>query len=236
MTHIQWFGPSTLTELTLLVLAFVLSVVIGWERHRKLKSAGMRTHTLVGVGSAVFTLVSAYGFSSVTSGAITLDPSRIAAQIVSGIGFLGAGLIFVRQNTVSGLTTAASIWATAAVGMACGAGSPALAIMATVLQLVAVTLLGRRHGRRQGQRQQHTVVVRYRPGEGALARVLSVARHREASVVVIDSRLLERDGRPQRWEATVSVEPRAARMEQLLADFSDVPGIKRVRLVDEDAT
>lgn len=236
MTHIQWFGPSTLTELTLLVLAFVLSVVIGWERHRKLKSAGMRTHTLVGVGSAVFTLVSAYGFSSVTSGAITFEPSRIAAQIVSGIGFLGAGLIFVRQNTVSGLTTAASIWATAAVGMACGAGSPALAIMATVLQLVAVTLLGRRRGRRQGQRQQHTVVVRYRPGEGALARVLSVARHREASVVVIDSRLLERDGRPQRWEATVSVEPRAARMEQLLADFSDVPGIKRVRLVDEDAT
>lgn len=235
MMHIQWFSQSTLTELTLLLLAFALSALIGWERHRKLKSAGMRTHTLVGVGSAVFTLVSAYGFGGVSGAEGVMDPSRIAAQIVSGIGFLGAGLIFVRQNVVSGLTTAASIWATAAVGMACGAGSPLLAIMATALQLVAVTSLGRGRRKRQGRGRQHTVVLRYRPGEGALARALTVARSQEAKAVVIDSRVLERDGRPQRWEATVSVEPNAARLEQLLADFSDVPGIRRVRLVDEDA-
>lgn len=235
MMHIQWFSASTLTELTLLLLAFALSALIGWERHRKLKSAGMRTHTLVGVGSAVFTLVSAYGFGGVAGDEGVMDPSRIAAQIVSGVGFLGAGLIFVRQNAVSGLTTAASIWATAAVGMACGAGSPLLAIMATALQLLAVTLLGRGRGRRLSRARQHTVVLRYRPGEGALARALTVARSQEAKAVVIDSRVLERDGRPQRWEATVSVEPNAARLEQLLADFSDVPGIRRVQLVDEDA-
>lgn len=235
MMDIQWFGPSTLTELTLLILAFVLSAVIGWERHRKLKSAGMRTHTLVGVGSAVFTLVSAYGFSTVTSDAISLDPSRIAAQIVSGVGFLGAGLIFVRQNSVSGLTTAASIWSTAAVGMACGAGSPMLAIMATVLQLVAVTMLGR--WRRPGlqERRPRAVVLRYRPGKGSLAQVLAVAKRQEATAVVIDSRLMERDGRSQRWEATVSVEAHKTRLEDLLADFADVPGVKRVRLIDEEA-
>lgn len=236
MMQIQWFGPTTLTEITLLMIAFALSALIGWERHRKLKSAGMRTHALVGVGSAVFTLVSAYGFSEVTGGAVAMDPSRIAAQIVSGVGFLGAGLIFVRQNAVSGLTTAASIWATAAVGMACGAGSPTLAVVATVVQLVAVTLLGRRRGGRRGGEHHHLVVLRYRPGRGALAKALSLAGGQEAPAVVVESRLLERDGRPQRWEATVYVDARRARMDRLLADFADVPGIKRVTLVDEHAT
>jgi putative Mg2+ transporter-C (MgtC) family protein len=126
-----WVSSTTWTETTLLGLAFVLSAVIGLERHRRFKSAGLRTHTLVGVGSAVFTLVSAYGFADVPGrGAAAVDPSRIAAQVVSGVGFLGAGVIFVRRGSVSGLTTAASVWLTAAVGMACGAGLPALAVMA----------------------------------------------------------------------------------------------------------
>jgi putative Mg2+ transporter-C (MgtC) family protein len=105
-------------------LAFLLSSLIGVEREWRQKSAGLRTHTLVGVGAALFVLVSKYGFSDVLGSHVTLDPSRVAAQIVSGIGFIGGGLIFVRGDAVKGLTTAAIVWVTAAIGMACGAGLP----------------------------------------------------------------------------------------------------------------
>src|SRR5829696_4943490 len=146
-----WVSDTTWTEMGLLALAFVLSATIGLERNRRFKSAGLRTHTLVGVGSTVFTLVSAYGFAGVMGRTAAVDPSRIAAQIVSGIGFLGAGVIFVRRGSVSGLTTAASIWLTAAIGMACGAGMPALAVMATAFHLLTVTVLAKLGRRIQGE-------------------------------------------------------------------------------------
>ncbi|MGH1526190.1 MgtC/SapB family protein [Leifsonia sp. L25] len=118
-----WLPTGELVpQLVALLLAFVLSAVIGVERERQFKSAGLRTHILVGLGSALFTLVSAFGFTAF--GLPATDPSRIAAQIVTGIGFVGAGVIFVNRGNVVGLTTAASIWMTAAVGMACGAGLP----------------------------------------------------------------------------------------------------------------
>src|SRR6201992_3833296 len=105
----------------------LLSAVIGLEREIRQKSAGLRTHTMVGVGAALFMLISKYGFTDVLRlGLVTLDPSRVAAQIVTGIGFIGAGLIFVRRDSVRGLTTAASVWVTAAVGSAAGASLPAL--------------------------------------------------------------------------------------------------------------
>jgi putative Mg2+ transporter-C (MgtC) family protein len=114
-------------------LALVLSTAIGLEREMRQKSAGLRTHTLVGVGAALFVLVSTYGFSDVlVPGRTVLDPSRVAAQVVSGIGFIGGGLIFVRRDAVRGLTTAAGVWLTAAVGMAAGADLPVLAIAATL--------------------------------------------------------------------------------------------------------
>ena len=119
-------------------LAFVLSSLIGLERELRQKSAGLRTHALVGVGAALFMLVSKYGFFDVLSDDVMLDPSRIASQIVTGIGFIGGGLIFVRRDVVSGLTTAASIWLTAAIGMAAGAGMATLAVAATVAFFVAV--------------------------------------------------------------------------------------------------
>ncbi|WP_315899764.1 MgtC/SapB family protein [Arthrobacter alpinus] len=97
--------------------AVVLPTLIGLERRINNKSAGTRTHALVGLGAALFVVVSKYGFSDVlVAGEVMLDPSRVAAQIVSGIGFIGAGLVFVRQNKVRGLTTASLIWLTAAVG------------------------------------------------------------------------------------------------------------------------
>jgi putative Mg2+ transporter-C (MgtC) family protein len=107
-------------QLAELGLAMVLSAAIGLEREIRQKSAGLRTHTLVGFAAALIMLVSEYGFFDVLSAHVTLDPSRIAAQIVSGIGFIGGGLIFIRRGAVRGLTTAAVIWLTAAVGMAAG--------------------------------------------------------------------------------------------------------------------
>src|ERR1700743_2861526 len=96
-------------------LALLLSACIGLERELRQKNAGLRTHTLVGVGSALFMLISKYGFTDVLEKQmVVLDPSRVAAQIVSGIGFIGAGLIFVHRGSVRGLTTAASIWVPAA--------------------------------------------------------------------------------------------------------------------------
>src|ERR1700722_9395317 len=109
-----------------LAMAFVLSALIGVEREIRQKSAGLRTYTLVGFASALIMLVSKYGFGDILSERVVLDPSRIAAQIVTGIGFIGGGLIFVRRDNVRGLTTAAIVWLTAAVGMACGAGLPLL--------------------------------------------------------------------------------------------------------------
>ena len=113
-------------------VAFLLSGLIGLEREIRQKAAGLRTYTTVGVGAALFTLVSKYGFTDVLhSGTVVLDPSRMAAQIVSGLGFIGAGVIFVHRGSVQGLTTAATIWLTAAVGAAAAAGLPLLAVLAT---------------------------------------------------------------------------------------------------------
>lgn len=122
-----------------LLLALVLSAIIGLEREIRQKAAGLRTHTLVGLGAALFMLVSKYGFGDVLwPEHVMLDPSRVAAQIVSGIGFIGAGVIFVRRDAVRGLTTAAVVWVTAAVGMACGAGLPWLAVATTAGHLAVV--------------------------------------------------------------------------------------------------
>jgi putative Mg2+ transporter-C (MgtC) family protein len=115
-------------QLVDLGLALVLCSLIGLEREIRQKAAGLRTHALVGLGAGLFMLVSKYGFGDLLGlPGIALDPSRVAAQIVSGIGFIGGGLIFVRRDDVRGLTTAATIWLAAAVGAACGASLPLLA-------------------------------------------------------------------------------------------------------------
>ena len=122
-------------------LAAVLGGAVGAEREFRDREAGLRTHLLVAVGAALFTLVSAYGFADFRYGlrsGITVDPTRIAAQIVSGIGFLGAGAIIRQGLAVRGLTTAATLWAVAAIGMAAGAGYYGGAVITTVIVLVSL--------------------------------------------------------------------------------------------------
>src|SRR5579875_1586224 len=117
--------------------AFGLSFLIGLERELRRKSAGLRTYTIVGTAAALFLLVSKYGFDDVlVPGHVVLDPSRVAAQIVTGIGFMGAGLIFTQGTQVRGLTTAATVWMVTAIGMACGAGLLLLAVAVTFAYFV----------------------------------------------------------------------------------------------------
>ena len=118
---------SPLLDMTLrLLLAIALGAIIGYQRERANKAAGLRTHTLISLGAALFTVVSIFGFSG------AVDPSRVAAGVVAGVGFIGAGVIFrgMRGDGVAGLTTAASIWAAAAVGLAAGAGLWLIAVIA----------------------------------------------------------------------------------------------------------
>lgn len=119
-----------------LTLGLALGAVIGFERELHRQPAGFRTHALVALGSALFTIISAYGFAGPL-----VDPTRIAAQIVSGIGFIGAGTILQYRGNIRGLTTAASLWAVAAIGMAAGAGLLWLALVGTFLILVVLALL-----------------------------------------------------------------------------------------------
>jgi putative Mg2+ transporter-C (MgtC) family protein len=119
-------------------VGLVLGAVIGFERELHRQPAGFRTHALVSLGAALFTVVSAYGFEG-----SSVDPTRIAAQIVTGIGFIGAGTILQHRGSVRGLTTAASLWAVAAIGMASGAGMLSMAVIGTFLILVVLVFLDR---------------------------------------------------------------------------------------------
>ena len=129
------------------VLASICGALIGVERKNRFKEAGLRTHLIVALGSALMMVVSKYGFFDVLEYAtnlgfeIKLDPSRLASNIITGIGFLGAGTIFVRKQIINGLTTAAGLWATAGIGMAIGAGMYAVGIVITLYQILAQIFL-----------------------------------------------------------------------------------------------
>jgi putative Mg2+ transporter-C (MgtC) family protein len=136
-----------------LLLAALLGSLIGLERERLVWAAGLRTHMLVCVGSCLIMIVSAYGFNAVLGPRVVLDPSRVAAQVVSGIGFLGAGSIILRNEVVKGLTTAASLWAVAAVGLAVGGGLYFASMAATAIMLIILAGLKPIEERFRHQRQ-----------------------------------------------------------------------------------
>jgi putative Mg2+ transporter-C (MgtC) family protein len=128
------FWIQQLEYLLRIVVAAVCGAFIGMERKRRLKGAGVRTHLIVALASALMTVVSKYGFFDVTVlDSVNLDPSRVAAGVVSAIGFLGAGVIFMRNQSVIGITTAAGIWATVGVGMAVGAGMYVVGVASAVI-------------------------------------------------------------------------------------------------------
>lgn len=125
-----------------LFIAGLLGAVVGLDREYRAKEAGYRTHFLVSLGSALIMIVSQYGFQQIIQeNSVSLDPSRVAAQVVSGIGFIGAGTIIIQKQFVRGLTTAAGIWATAGIGLAIGAGMYGVGVAVTILTLIGLELL-----------------------------------------------------------------------------------------------
>jgi putative Mg2+ transporter-C (MgtC) family protein len=173
-----------------LVLAAILGAAIGLERELHDHPAGMRTHLLVSLGSAMFAVISAYGYSSFFAANPTAqdNPQRIAAQIVSGIGFLGAGAIIQAGRWVRGLTTAASLWATAAIGLAVGSGEYILSLVGTFLIVLSLGPLNWLIARRRGESEQ---VLRLRletTGLGALGNVTATAVRAGGEVSRVESR------------------------------------------------
>lgn len=120
-----------------IIVAGICGAIIGFERKNRGKEAGIKTHIIVALASALMMIVSKYGFNDLAFGEdFKLDPSRVASQIVSGVGFLGAGMIFIQKRTVQGLTTAAGMWATSGIGMAIGCGMYAIGILSSIVILI----------------------------------------------------------------------------------------------------
>ena len=125
-----------------LLIATALGAVIGFEREYHAKEAGVRTHLLVALGACLFMILSVYGFDfMLVRDHVSFDPSRIASQVVTGIGFIGAGTIILQKQMVRGLTTAAGLWVTAAIGLACGNGMYVVAVVTTVIVLASLGLI-----------------------------------------------------------------------------------------------
>jgi putative Mg2+ transporter-C (MgtC) family protein len=197
-----------------LAVAAALGGVIGLERELDEKAAGLRTHMLVSVGSALFTLVSAYGFREfLTHGkVVSFDPSRIAAQIVTGIGFLGAGVIFRQGFTVRGLTTAASLWLVAAIGLSAGAGFWQGAVLATVVALVSLRPLERLKERLLPQRAANRLLVELAEGASSGPVLEAVERSGDLLALRRDGRRLEIELRIDRNRRTPALDA-VARLE-----------------------
>src|SRR5882757_1778003 len=183
-------GPGQGTrQIIELFAAFALTSLIGMEREIQGKSAGVRTQTIVGTAAALILLVSKYGFTDVLQdGLIVVDPSRVAAQIVTGIGFLGAGIIIFRRGSVHGLTTAAAVWESAAIGMAAGAGLLLLACTVTAMHFLIVLgfmpVAKRLAARLTGSIRVH---LTYEDGRSVMSKVLAVCDHRNWQLAELES-------------------------------------------------
>lgn len=225
MPEVEWWDV-----LLRLAVAAGLTGAIGLERELRERAAGLRTHMLVGVGSALFTIVSAYGwgdFSFSTREGVVFDPTRIAAQIVTGIGFLGAGAIIRQGLSVRGLTTAAGLWVVAAIGMAAGAGYYTAALIATGIVLVGLGPFRWLEG--------GATLSRFRRAGSALEIDLAPERPISDVLAVVDARPLrlsrvefadDAEGRHLRLELDA---PLGSAEERLVDALAAVDGVRAVR-------
>jgi putative Mg2+ transporter-C (MgtC) family protein len=215
------------------LLGFVLASLIGLEREFRHKSAGLRTQAIVGTSAALLMIVSKYGFMDVlTSGLVQVDPSRVAAQIVSGIGFLGAGLILTRGGSVRGLTTAAAVWESAAIGMAAGAGLWVFAILVTALHFVITfvySYITRLIPGADATALQLEVV--YQDGQGVLRQILAAITDQGWRV----TQLTPRDHAGKDGEVAVAVDatgPTAA--DTLVSQLGSLDGVRGVHTLSSE--
>ena len=215
-----------------LALAAVLGGLIGVERELREREAGLRTHLLVALGSALFTIVGAYGFHAfldTSANVVRADPTRIAAQIVTGIGFLGAGAIIRQGLSVRGLTTAATLWVVAAVGLAAGAGYYSVAVITTALVLIALYPL---------RIIAYKILIRFRPEDGRLlvalpageppGRIIDEVERLGARISSLD---VTQEGDRRRLELDV-VLPRDTPIPRLVSHIADLENVAEVRWTD----
>ena len=234
-----------LTSYLMLALAGLLSLIIGAEREYYAKASGMRTTALVGMGAALYTLLSREGLWILPGMATTnADGARVAAQVVTGIGFLGAGLIFVRRDSVRGLTTAASIWYVAAVGMTAGAQLPYLAIFATVMYLVVT--VGLRPITRIMPRSKSTarsLRISYVDGKGVLRVIMEEIGQHGLSVLNLqvleqeteEKNTTERSTRRRVQAVDIDLVGTSQSMQEISSFLLELEGVLSVRWQNHDA-
>jgi len=166
-----------------LFIAAACGLAIGFERENRMKEAGIRTHFMVALGAALIMIVSKYGFQDQIGWPnTTLDPSRIASQVVTGVGFLGAGMIFMKKQSIKGLTTAAGIWATSGIGLAIGAGLYPVGLESTFIIIIGQTLL---HGKIKWLASPRTeqLILRIIDEPGAVGSIQKVFKDKNITIV-----------------------------------------------------
>jgi putative Mg2+ transporter-C (MgtC) family protein len=209
-----------------LFLALFLGGLIGIEREANSHAAGLRTHILVCVGSALIMLLSMYGFSEfVNETNVRIDPSRLAAQVISGIGFLGAGTILFNGRSITGLTTAASLWVVAGIGLAIGAGFYYASVLTCVMVLVSLWILNKVEQKYFGGKKIHTLKIHAidQPGSLGLISTLLGSKHINIRKISMEE-VVGDDVKTIQMTFMISM-PKSSVMLTMLEDISKLPGV-----------
>ncbi|WP_373426107.1 MgtC/SapB family protein [Paenibacillus radicibacter] len=212
-----------------LVIAGICGVMIGYERKSRMKEAGVRTHFVVAVGASLMMVVSKYGFADIlgTEG-VGLDPSRIAAQVVSGVSFLGAGMIFLQRQTVKGLTTAAGVWTTAGIGLSLGAGMYTLGVGVTILILIGQKMLHRQF-RWLSFPKSEQLILRIENEPDLISRIQHTLRDKQ--IVILNFHAEKLDKNMLEIELSMNVKlPNAYEPDDLLPLIQEIPGVNAVEM------
>ena len=210
-----------LTTVLRLILALILGGVIGFERQHRKKTAGLKTHVLVSLGSCLVTILSINLYAGV-QGLTNADPARLAAQVVSGIGFLGAGAIIKEGPTIRGLTTAASLWVVASVGLAAGAGAVTGAVVTTVLVVVSLELLPKIEGLYTKGPAASNLIIHSVEKPGQIGRIGACLGNLGVSI----SQISIEDAEGGRITIFVHVNlPERVRTDQVMAELGNIEGI-----------
>ena len=206
-----------------LVLSVVLCSLIGIEREKRGRTAGLRTHLLVGVGSCLIMIISIYGFPKIFSGqgesVMTRDVARLAAQVIAGVGFLGAGAIIHRSSGTRGLTTAATIWIVMAIGLACGSFNFILALVGTLLIIVILTVFRKLESKLT--KKTPMLIVRSKAGVAVIANIMRVAQEFDCTITDLHSELFDNGDVELTFQASSNTN-----------EFEQSEFIERVKLVE----
>ena len=216
-----WPIGNMVACLIALVLATLLCSLIGIEREKRGRTAGLRTHLLVGVGSCLIMIISIYGFPTIKVGDVVLnrDVARLAAGVITGVGFLGAGAIIHRSSGTRGLTTAATIWIVMAIGMACGSFNFILAIAGTLLIIVILTVFRKLESRLT--KKTPMLIVRSKAGVAVIANIMRVAQEFECTITDLHSELFDNGDVELTFQASSNTN-----------EFEQSEFIERIKLVD----